>query len=368
MGQITGLPQFTGQPSPTDELAMRDASTGIDKRVGFDILVRDPLRKAVEAQTGGRITVLYDDLDQPSYMHVLPRFGYDDLGYTTELGTGTATAFDADGAGTYRSEVFIGVYMATILNGRACSLPYKDPAVSINFDAARLACTSKGAGWHLFNRHEWAAVAFWCMANGFEPRGNTNYGRAHDAPHEVAVRQDGLGPGGAAGTARTLTGGGPATWRHTGDYSGIADLVGNCWDWLDGLKLVDGQCIVMPHNDPTIAEASWTALGDYFSDESNVLTLQNAPGIATTDALSVDWAAMAKDPSYVESELLNRMLISPAGIAPQGRFYVLTQGERLPFCGGNWDDGGSAGLAALYLGYPRSFTNSGVSFRPAFVA
>lgn len=41
---------------------------------------------------------------------------------------------------------------------------------------------------------------------------------------------------------------------------------------------------------------------------------------------------------------------------------------RLPICGGNWNNGGNAGLAALNLNNPRSITNSNVSFRPALEA
>ena len=32
------------------------------------IYVKDSLRNAVEAASGGKVTVMYDDLDNPSYM------------------------------------------------------------------------------------------------------------------------------------------------------------------------------------------------------------------------------------------------------------------------------------------------------------
>ena len=334
--------------------------------LGLGIYIPDSLRKSVETATGGRITVLYDDLGQPSYMHVFPRNTYENLGYATELGSGTLSAFDV-GSGSFRSEVFIGVYPAVMRNNRACSLPSKDPEVNINFDDARAACTAKGAGWHLYNRHEHAAVAFWCMINGFEPRGNTNDGSAHDAPHEVGITQGGGIPGG--GGNRTLVGSGPLTWRHTGDPTGIADLVGNTWEWQDMLKLVDGQINCTPHNDPTIAESAWDALGHYFSDDGSSPILQNSPGNTTTDNVSINpWSGLAKASGYTESQLLNRLLVSPASIAPQGRFYCRTQGERLPLAGGNWSSGGSAGLAALHCSDERSSTYNSIGFRPAFVS
>ncbi len=328
----------------------------------------DSLRTQVEAATGGRVTVLYDDQGYPSYMHVVPQFRYEDLGLDSVLGTGVATAFLKNGQ--EKSEIFIGQYQASLYDGRAVALPGKDPRASIDFDAAKSACTAKGAGWHMMNVHEWAAVALWCKANGFEPRGNTNYGRAHDATHETAVRQDGGQPGVSSGTARTMTGGGPASWRHDGGLAGIADLVGNVWEWQDLLKTVDGQVITTADNAFDAAEGDWAAQGHYFSDESGTPRLQETAGTLSEDSISSDpWTSLQKISGYTESQLLQRLLVSPATeTAVQGRFYIRTQGERLPVRGGNWSGGSYAGLGALYLSTPRSNTSTYFGFRPAFVS
>src|SRR5699024_1359582 len=95
------------------------------------IFTPDSLRTQVEAATGGHITVLYDDKGYPSYMRVVPKFRYEDLGMETLLGTGVATAFLKNGQ--EKSEIFVGQYPATLFDGRACSLPGKDPRTSINF-------------------------------------------------------------------------------------------------------------------------------------------------------------------------------------------------------------------------------------------
>lgn len=325
----------------------------------------DSLRQQVEAATGGHITVLYDDKGYPSYMRVIPKFRYEDLGFEAELGTGVATAFVVDGQ--EKSEIFIGQYQAVTHDGRALSLPGKDPRTSINFDQAKAACVDKGPGWHLMTRHEWAAVALWCMANGFEPRGNTNYGRAHDATHETAVRQDGGTPGDTSSGGRTMAGGGPASWRHDGTITGIADLVGNIWEWVDGLKLVDGRIHVTQDNRFDQPEADWTALDHYLSNEGGTLTLKNSQGGTDDQSLSVEWGVVAKDSGYTESQLLQRLLFSPAGVVPRGRLYANASGERFPRCGGHWGNGSDAGLAALFLNHARSYTNSYRGFRPAFV-
>lgn len=326
----------------------------------------DSLRQQVEAATGGHVTVLYDDKGYPSYMRVIPKFRYEDLGFEAELGTGVATAFIVNGQ--EKSEIFIGQYQAVTHDGRALSLPGKDPRTSITYDQAKAACVDKGPGWHLMTRHEWAAVALWCMANGFEPRGNTNWGRAHDATHETALRFDGRSPGDSEGVGRTAAGGGPASWRHDGTITGIADLVGNIWEWCDGLKLVDGRIHVTQDNRFDQPESEWAALDHYVSNEGGTPTLMNSQGNVVDANISPNtWGDLAKASGYTESQLLQRLLLSPAGVIPQGRLYVNTEGERFPGCGGSWNGGSDAGLAALYLNYTRSGTSSRRGFRPAFV-
>lgn len=325
----------------------------------------DSLRAQIEAATGGHSTVLYDDKGLPSLMHVIPKFRYEDLGLDATFGTGVATAFIK--GNTELPEIFIGQYQAQVHSGRAVSLPGRDPKTYINYDDAKSACTSKGAGWHMMNMHEWAAIALWCHAQDFIPRGNTDYGRAHDAKHEIGRRQDGDSPGISEGAARILTGSGPASWRHNNDMGGIADLVGNVWEWQDGMKLVDGQIHLLQDNDFDAGEASWQAMGHYFSNESGTPTLKNSNPTVEDASISVSqWDNLAKDAGYTESELLKRLLISPADVAMQGRFYVNTSGERLPRRGGRWYYGGGAGLGALYCSSERSNAHSTLGFRPAF--
>lgn len=301
----------------------------------------DSLRAQVEAATGGKVTVLYDDKGFPSYMHVIPKFRYEDLGFDTQLGTGVASAFIK--GNTELSEIFISQYQASVFDGRAVSLPGRDPRTSINYDDSKAACEAKGAGWHLMSMHEWAAVALWCKANGVEPRGNTDYGRAHDATHEVARRQDGGTPGVNEGLGRTLTGSGPASWRHDGSLGGIADLVGNVWEWQDGMKTLDGRVFAAADNDHATAESDWIDTGINLDADGDF----NANTVAGT-------------------ELTDRLLITHAGIDLQGRIYTNLEGERFPRRGGYWTDAGNAGLGALSTNSTRSITTGGIGFRPAF--
>lgn len=324
----------------------------------------DSLRAQVEAATGGAATVLYDDKGFPSLMHVIPKFRYEDLGLDATFGTGVATAFLK--GNTELPEIFLGQYQAQVHDGRAVSLPGRDAKTYINYDDAKSACTAKGAGWHMMTAHEWAAVALWCHAQGFIPRGNTDYGRAHDANHELGRRQDGGTAGDGSGSARILTGSGPASWRHDNSMGGIADLVGNVWEWQHGLKLIDGQIHLIEDNSWELDESDWTALSDYFTHDPGSLTLSNTQESGTADSTNVTWDSLPKDTGYTESQLLQRLLISPATVSMQGRLYVNTEGERIPLRGGYWYNGSSAGLGALTLSNARSYAYSYFGFRPAF--
>ena len=422
----------------TDKMYFWDVDTNSQKfdtaGNALEIHVPDPLRRSVEAATGGQCTVLYDDFDLPSYMRIIPAMNAADLITLSPAATGLHPAFLADG--TKLPEIFIGMYQAYEIGGKAYSLPGKNPWVSIDFDDARAACVSKGDGWHLMTNWEWAAVALWCMKNSFQPRGNTNNGRAHDATFETGVRQDGATyvPGDSDGVGNILTGSGPKAWRHDGTPAGIADLTGNVWEWVDGFKLVDGQVLMLPDNNVNLCtkeadEASWmqvglepgahetlgdevdtgtltngvqykiTAteenhfgagldvddyfisdgtetcdsnnkvkplLGHFFSDEGSV-RLQNESGTQTDNARSVTWSSMVKIAGYKESQLMRLGLISPAGVSPQGTFYMRSADTRLPFRGGARSHGSNAGLAALYLAHVRGLTGTFLGFRPAFI-
>lgn len=332
----------------TDAAAQR-ASLGLGdlETQNASAAILDPLRRAVENASGGLNTVLYNAGGDPCYVRIVPACDYASLGttYTTDMGTGTLEAFLVNGV--QKPWIGIGLYPAANIGGRVVSQPGLDPWNTINYDEAVAACAAMGTGWRLMSVWDWAAITHGCMARGYQPKGNTDYGRAHDAKHQVARRADGGLPGVTTGTPRTLAGSGPSEWNHDNSPAGIADLVGNVWEWLCGMKIVEGVVSLAADNGTVIAEASWANTGFTLPASNTWSGISNA---GAPDALK------------------RALIVRAAGVmSPQGYLYTTLTGERLPFRGGTWSTAGFAGLAALNLDYARSIRYASVGFRPAFV-
>ena len=356
------------------------------------IFTKDTLRASVEAATGGQMTILYDDKGFPSYMVRIPKFNLQDI--DPIYGSGVHPAFIV--GGVEKSEIFIGAFQSKVYDGRACSIPHVDPTTSINFDNAKVACTAKGAGWHLMTNWEWAAVALWCLKNEFQPRGNTNWGRSHEATYETGTRVDNVAPGTTSGTGRTLTGSGPAAWRHNNTFTGIADLVGNISEWTDGLKLVDGKIYMPSDNNFNLAEANWPDTGVRFDstttgDESSsgdigdpvisdAVTKYAGP-VGSNEQYGytqiANWKDLTKKVDYNIPASMLQAAIAPVTLSggaysqnPKGALYVRNYGERSLIRGGYWywGYGVSAGLFYLNLNNHRSHSVNNIGFRPAYIA
>jgi len=351
------------------------------------IITKDALRQSVEAATGGQCTVLYDSQGFANYMRIIPKFRCEDI--NANLGTGVHPAFIV--GGVEKNEIFLGQYNAVNMNGLGVSQPGMAPYVSINFDNAKLACTNKGAGWHMMTNWEWAAIALWCIKNGLPlVRGNTYYGQSHASPFETGRRCDSGKPGDTAGSnPATLTGSGPASWRHSGDFTGISDLVGNVWEWQDGMKLVDGVIKMPSDNNYTLAEASWpdslariasatagtanAATGALVLTETAVADVNRGPSLnqaawSSTVATGLTTPAVALK--------MKQALLAPYDTAANmgsvlGYIYANNTNapsfEAMPLRGGSWDNTSGAGLAALDLLHQRSSVYGSFGFRPAFI-
>lgn len=360
--------------------------------MAFIYSIKDTYRAAVEAATGGKNTVLYDDQGNPSIMVVIPKFYLDDV--MAGAPHTVHPAFIVNGV--EKPYIYISKYQNIVQNSRAYSLPGQDPATYVNFDQALSYCYAKGQGWHLMSRAEWAAIALWCKKNGFMPRGNNNYGSDCSATYERG-RETGKDWDNIR-TGRVATGSGPASWAHDGTTDGIYDLNGNVWEWNSGLRLNAGEIQIIQDNNASILNADHSSASTLWKAISAVDGSLVAPG--TSGTLKYDYTstpvagssnielnttlanAQPDDNAYgnktfetltAHSGITVPMIMKSLGLFPIDTsnggdgFWLKNYLERFPLSGGIWGDGSGAGLFALYMNPIRSISHVDVGFRAAYV-
>lgn len=364
-GTKTGEVTFTGKDGTTytaRTLQQMDDDVAAIERQSLEI-ARTGALEALVAISGGKWVLITDDFGNAQCVRRLPLHTFETLAIAGCPFVGPLDCFIRQD-GSLRPYVDVPVYLASNKGGKAVSQADKDPWTSINADTARARCAELNANSMMMSQEIWAMICWNMISQGFQPRGNTEHGRSHSSKNEFGRRTDGRVPDDRNGSARTLTGTGPETWRHDGTVFGIADMVGNVWEWVDGMKMVDGQFIVAEYTGQP--EAEWSATGVYISETGQFTNV--AP--STLNSSSQVWGSMTKASGYAGNERLQRLMIEPIACTGVlgGRFYWNLSGERFPIRGGDWGSASGAGPAALSCNNPRSGAGSLIGFRSAFVS
>ena len=180
---------------------------------------------------------------------------------------------------------------------------------------------------------EYGNIIRWQIAHDIYPAGNS------------VSSADGMGVAAAPDptqAGRTLTGSGPVTWSHNLLFGGILDLVGNCWEYTEGLELRDG-----------------------------VFWVENANNVLVSSGISLDITATSGSTysalvvTYADDCLPTKNAGDPTRGA-DGCWYNKS-GSMLLLRGGSWGDGALCGPCTFSVGTPVSFAGHvSYAFRLAF--
>lgn len=195
---------------------------------------------------------------------------------------------------------------------------------------------------------EWFSLAAWAMKYRYQyglgyPKGNTNWGKDAADPRNAIYegRPDPVSPGYTGNAiARCLAGTGPATWSLNGKESGVYDLVGNVFEWIDQ--------VVGTTADRTI-DAQYPGAGVVLPATSGNIATLYAP---------------AKDGEHsLAAEVFAPATIGSANPDYDNDYYWQATGQRAAHRGGFWSGGADYGLFCLSLGDAPSTTNYRRGFR-----
>lgn len=333
--------------------------------------------------------IILDDKGLPSVMVKLPKMTYQDLGLP---GTGTHPAWIVNGREV--PYIYVSKYGNVEIDGRAYSLPYKAPRANVTFDEAVQLCEAKGAGWHLMSNVEWSAISNGCAKNGCMPGGNNNasYGDYYATSEKGApmpTYDDNYG----GDVPYTAGGSGPKSWFHNNDFSGIADLNGNVYEWVGGIRMKNGEVNIIKDNDTVLHKdqgadsAEWKAIlpGTNVNNATLVapgtngtlISIEGGLGVNGTDSKAdsygTTFARTAENCSAALANKIPKLAYAHNLVVPsietdrQDYAYIGASGETLFYRGGDYRVNFYAGVFYLNGSNGRSYSYYDLGFRSAFV-
>lgn len=204
------------------------------------------------------------------------------------------------------------------------------PWCSLTFTTAQAQAAAKATGFHLIRNREWANVALWARLHNLYPVGNSASG------------VDGMGVAGTPDptvSGRCLCGTGPVSWNHNLRTRGIADLVGNVWEWTDGLQLVGGVLWI-------------------FDASNNLISTGVSPAFGSSGGAF----------NLLRTDYPNECVpATGSGTVIKGSdgFWYTASGTMALIRGGAWSNGSLDGLFAFGVSYAPSGSDSSIGFRLA---
>lgn len=360
-GTKLGNFEFKGKDNTTHTartMQQMDADVAEAEQQAIEI-AKAGVAEAINQLSGAKVHTIIDNFGNAQQVCRLPACTFEDLAIPGCPFTGPLDAFRRQD-GSIRPYIDVAMHEMANVGGKSVSQAGLEPWTSIDTDYTRARCEELADNAVMAGRYVAALLGWLMISKGFQPRGNTEYGRSHSHTNEFGQRSDGRVPNDRAGAAKVLTGTGPNEWRHDGTVFGVSNWVGNVWERDEDWKLVDGQIYVAEYIGQP--EANWLATGRYINTGHKFSMTQELTG-----ASNYRWNLFTKSSDYVEHELLQRLLIEPIECTKvlDGQFYYNLEGEQFPLRNGGWSGGGPA---ALHCYYGRSYAHSSFGARFAFIS
>lgn len=277
----------------------------------------EDIKDRVENESGGQLTIREDDLGHWDVFYVLKAFKPSWLAEYPVWDAGNIHRAFTVSAGS-KNQILVSLFPArsTTIDGTATMVQAVNLAPSTDTVAnLRTWVGNKGTGYHIMTCYEYGALCMEAYAVSQRIHGNTDSGR-FDVYATVNDQERGQHLSAVLGTY-TVPGSGPLSWRHNNTPWGICDLIGNYPEFIEGIKTVGGQIVMMGlGNYYDVAESSWVNTGVYYNDDgSGNLVLGTT--IPTSLTITDDWqditltgTLLAAGNSYAGSPLVDAM-ISP---------------------------------------------------------
>ena len=203
----------------------------------MEFSIKDELRAAVELNSNGKETVIYDDYDNPNIMVRFDAYNEKFVGLAEDK---IHPAFVIDNKGTTVSEIWVSKYInAHGSNDVAISWHGTMPWSYCGFENAVIASEKKGKGWHMMTNLEWSAIALWSWKMGHSKQGFNHDNKA--ALTSRHVFHDEKSPSGDVHSWFTAYNEvGDPSQSHDGSIYGIFDMNGNYRQYVDGVRVGPG--------------------------------------------------------------------------------------------------------------------------------
>ncbi len=198
------------------------------------ILVKDTLRKSVEAASGGKQTIIYTKKGQPSFMNILEKFDISTIDTTL---SGTHPAFIVDGV--EKDVIYVGTYKGSISKGELVSQPYQAPMKDYYQNLISYA-RAAGKGFHVYTMAERAAInalskkASATVLGAVLPNGSSQI----DETQKALLDSSG----------KLKNGSGPISFRHDNSFTGVSDLIGGGSELISGFRMFNFELQMLENN------------------------------------------------------------------------------------------------------------------------